>query len=105
MEPTPQAIRQEDIGTDEITITLNSVEISGSPYSSTVTTSDVSASNSTASASPTNLVVGSTSTVTVVLRDDSDNPISGLSSSNFDVSPSGSATASTVSETGHSRNI
>ncbi|HMA79153.1 MAG TPA: invasin domain 3-containing protein, partial [Candidatus Paceibacterota bacterium] len=89
----------QDIGTDEITITLNSVEISGSPYSSTVTASDVSASNSTASASPTNLVAGNSSTVTVVLRDVSDNPITGLSSSNFDVSPSGSATASTVSET------
>jgi hypothetical protein len=88
-----------DIGTDEITITLNSVEISGSPYSSTVTASDVSASNSSASASPTNLVVGTTSTVTVVLRDGSDNPIGGLASSNFDVSPSGSATASTVSQT------
>ncbi|WP_340103379.1 filamin/ABP280 repeat domain-containing protein [Rhodohalobacter sp. 8-1] len=86
-------------GTDEITITLNSVGISGSPYSSTVTTSDVSASNSSATSSPTSLTVGSPSTVTVVLRDGSDNPITGLSSSNFDVNPSGSATASTVTET------
>ncbi|MCA1800516.1 MAG: hypothetical protein LC650_04410, partial [Actinobacteria bacterium] len=89
----------EATGTDEITITLNSVEISGSPYSSTVTTSDVDASNSSATASPTSLVVGNTSTVTVVLRDGSSNLISGLSAPDFNVDASGSATVSTVSET------
>ena len=91
---TPQTI-----GTDEITITLNSIEIFGSPYSSNVTNSEVSASNSSVTANPTNLIVGNTSTVTVVLRDGSDNPIAGLLSSDFDIAPTGSASASTVNET------
>ncbi|MDZ7755149.1 beta strand repeat-containing protein [Rhodohalobacter sp.] len=89
----------ETIGTDDITITLNTIEISGSPYSSDVTTSDVSASNSTVTANPTTLQAGTNSEVTVEVRDGSDNPITGLVSSDFNISVSNSGTAGTITET------
>ncbi|PKD43291.1 invasin domain 3-containing protein [Rhodohalobacter barkolensis] len=89
----------ETIGTDEISITLGTVDISGSPYSSNVTTSDVSASNSTVNAVPETLQAGTNSEVTVELRDGSNNPISGLSSSDFNISVSGNGTSNGFTET------
>ncbi|MCA1800766.1 MAG: hypothetical protein LC650_05685, partial [Actinobacteria bacterium] len=91
---TPQTV-----GTDEITITLNTIEISGSPYPSNVTTSDVNASNSTVTANPVTLQAGSDSEVTVEVRDGSNNPISGLVSGDFNISLSNSGTAGTITET------
>ena len=64
-----------------------------------MTTSDVSSSNSTVSASPLTLQAGSSSEVTVELRDGSNNLISGLSFSDFNVSVSGNGTAGPIAET------
>ncbi|MCA1800354.1 MAG: hypothetical protein LC650_03585, partial [Actinobacteria bacterium] len=89
----------ETIGTDEITIELSGTQISGSPYPSDVTTSDVSASNSTVTVNPTTLQAGSNSEVTVEVRDGSNNPITGLVSTDFNISVSNSGTAGTISET------
>ncbi|MCA1800278.1 MAG: hypothetical protein LC650_03205, partial [Actinobacteria bacterium] len=89
----------ETVGTDEITTTLNTIEISGSPYPSDVSTSDVSVSNSTVTANPTTIQAGSDSEVTVEVRDGSNNPISGLGSGDFNISVSNSGSAGTISET------
>jgi hypothetical protein len=66
------------IGTDNIEIELNGTPIDGSPYESNVTISGISSSNSIVTADPTQLQIGNSSTVTVELRDDIDNLVSGL---------------------------
>jgi len=91
---TPQTI-----GTDGISILLSGTAITGSPYSSDVTTSDVSASNSTVTATPETLQAGNNSLVSVEVRDGSSNPISGLVSGDFSISVSGDGSAGTISET------
>ncbi|MDZ7755140.1 filamin/ABP280 repeat domain-containing protein [Rhodohalobacter sp.] len=65
-------------GTDNIEITLNGSQIPGSPFTSEVTTSDISASVSNVTANPATLQAGNSSTVTVEVRDGSNNPIGGL---------------------------
>jgi hypothetical protein len=84
-------------GLDEIEITLNGAPIVDSPFESTVTTSDISAVNSAVAANPLTLQAGNSSTVTVQLRDGSNNPIGG--ETDFVVTASGDATAGTVTET------
>ena len=86
-------------GTDNIAIELSGEPITGSPFTSDVITSDISPSNSTVTADPTTLQAGSSSTVTVLLRDGSDNPIGGLEDSDFAIAVSGNAGAGSVSET------
>ncbi|WP_158551364.1 Ig-like domain-containing protein [Rhodohalobacter sp. SW132] len=88
----------ENAGTDEVTIELNGTPIDGSPFISEVFTSDISASESSVSADPTELQAGSSSTVTIQLRDESGNPISELFGSDFSINVSGNSTAGSVSE-------
>jgi adhesin/invasin len=92
---TPQAT-----GTDQIDIALSGTPISGSPYSSEVTTSDVDASNSNVTATPETLQAGNNSLVSVEVRDGSNNPVSGLGSGDFSISVSGDGSAGPISETG-----
>ena len=66
-------------GTDIIDISVNDTPINGSPFTSIVTTSDVSSSNSAVSADPLELTAGNNTVLTVTLRDDLDNAVSGLS--------------------------
>ncbi|NBC25951.1 MAG: hypothetical protein GVY08_03750 [Bacteroidetes bacterium] len=91
-------------GDDAITIMVNGSNISGSPFTSSVTTSDISSSESSVSAEPVELVVDNNSTVTIELRDAVGNAISGLSNSDFDVDISGSGEEGAVSETSTSGN-
>jgi len=86
-------------GTDNISIDINSQGISGSPFSSNVATSGISSSVSSVAASVTSLQVGNSSTVSVLLRDDVGNAISGLPGTEFTVDASGSATVGSVTET------
>jgi hypothetical protein len=79
-------------GTDQVNITLGGNPISGSPYSSVVTTGAISAANSTVTVNPSTLAVGGTSTVTITVRDVSNNPVSGLTSDELSVALSGGAT-------------
>src|SRR6056297_3089000 len=87
------------LGEDEISITLNGTNIAGTTYFSTVSTSDVSASNSNVSATPGTLQAGSNSLVTVEVRDGSNNLISGLVSTDFSITVSGNGSAGPISET------
>jgi len=91
-------------GADTITITVNGSNIAGSPFTSSVTTSDISSSESSVSAAPDELVVDNNSTVTIELRDAVGNAIGGLSNSDFDVDISGSGEEGAVSETSTSGN-
>ncbi|MCA1800548.1 MAG: hypothetical protein LC650_04575, partial [Actinobacteria bacterium] len=93
------AYTPETVGDDEITIQLGSVDIAGSPYTSSVSTSDVSASNSSITANPTELQVGNSSEVTVTVQDASNNLISGLTSADFNISVSGNGTPGSITET------
>lgn len=86
-------------GTDNISIELAGVAIQGSPFTSDVIVSDISASNSSVTANPKQLVVGNNSDVTVQLRDGSNNLIGGLAGSDFNISVTGNANAGSVSET------
>jgi hypothetical protein len=86
-------------GEDEIAISLSDAAIVGSPFTSNVTTSDVSASNSSVTADPATLQVGNSSIVTIELRDGSNNPIGGLTGSDFNINVSGNGSAGSVSET------
>ncbi|MCA1800339.1 MAG: Ig-like domain-containing protein, partial [Actinobacteria bacterium] len=88
----------ENAGTDDISIELQGIPIQGSPFTSDVTVSDISASVSTVSATTSELVVGNASTVTVELRDGSNNPITGLSGNDFNVNVSGNGSAGSISE-------
>ncbi|MFU8861358.1 MAG: filamin/ABP280 repeat domain-containing protein, partial [Cyclonatronaceae bacterium] len=91
--------KPETAGTDLITIRLSGTDISGSPYSSIVSAAEVDPSESTVDADPDELKVGETSTVTIVLRDQYDNLISGFVAADFVISFDGVATAGPVSET------
>ncbi|MCA1800162.1 MAG: hypothetical protein LC650_02565, partial [Actinobacteria bacterium] len=93
------AYTPETVGDDQITIELGDIDITGSPYTSSVSTSDVSASNSSVIANPAELQVGNSSEVTVTVRDISNNLISGLTSSDFNTSVSGNGTRGSISET------
>ncbi|MGE0352895.1 MAG: invasin domain 3-containing protein, partial [Gemmatimonadales bacterium] len=68
-------------GTDNIAITLNSVAVAGSPFTSTVSgTGTVSPSLSTVAVSPSTITASagtSQSTITVTVKDQFGNPISG----------------------------
>ncbi|MFN2374174.1 MAG: filamin/ABP280 repeat domain-containing protein [Cyclonatronaceae bacterium] len=86
-------------GTDVITIRLDGVEIPGSPYNSQVSAGSVDPSESTVTADPDELPVGSSSTVTVKLRDEFSNPVTGYTNADFVISLDGNATAGQVSET------
>jgi hypothetical protein len=86
-------------GTDNVSITLGGLNIDGSPFTSEVTVSDISASESSVTTDPASLAAGGSSTVTVQLRDGSGNAIEGLESGDFSISVTGSASASTISET------
>ncbi|MCA1800741.1 MAG: VCBS domain-containing protein, partial [Actinobacteria bacterium] len=88
----------ENAGTDDISIELLGTPIQGSPFTSEVTVSDISASVSTVSATPSELVVGNGSTITVELRDGSNNPIGGLNNADFSIDVSGDASAGSISE-------
>jgi len=59
---------------------------------------EVNPSNSSVSASPTELKVGDSSTVTVELRDDNENLIKGLSEDDFEIELKGSASAGAIQE-------
>ncbi|MCA1800628.1 MAG: Ig-like domain-containing protein, partial [Actinobacteria bacterium] len=85
-------------GSDQVVIELNGSSISRSPYSSTVSTSDISSGESSVSANLTSLQAGSTSQVTIQLRDGSGNLISGLGNSDFSINVSGNGNAGSVSE-------
>jgi hypothetical protein len=84
-------------GSDQVAISLNGTPIADSPYTSTVTTSDISTSNSSVAADPTTLQVGGSSDITVEIRDDNNNLIGGLAG-DINVSVSGNGTAGSVSE-------
>jgi hypothetical protein len=89
----------ETAGTDLITIRLDNVQISGSPYSSQVSAGAVDPSESSVTADPDEVPVGGSSTVTVMLRDEFSNPIAGFTNADFEISLDGNATAGPVSET------
>ncbi|MCA1800683.1 MAG: hypothetical protein LC650_05265, partial [Actinobacteria bacterium] len=89
-------------GTDFFLIEIRGIEISGSPYTSSVSTSGISGSESSVVASAASVQVGSSATVTVQVRDDAGNEISGLSNSDFTISASGDAVAGQVNETSNS---
>lgn len=86
-------------GEDQIEITLDGDPIDGSPFTSEVTTSDVSSANSTASVDPEELRVGNTSTLTITLRDDQNNAVSGLADE-ISISGVGNATFGNITEDG-----
>ena len=88
----------ETAGTDLITIRLDGVDISGSPYSSQVSAGTVDPSGSSVTADPDEVPVGGSSTVTIVLRDEFSNPVSGFTNADFDISLDGTATAGQISE-------
>jgi hypothetical protein len=86
-------------GIDQISIRLDNVEISGSPYTSEVSAAAVDPSNSSADADPDELKRFETSVVTVELRDEFNNRIPGFGDSDFEISFDGVATAGPVTET------
>ncbi|MFO7848151.1 MAG: invasin domain 3-containing protein [Balneolaceae bacterium] len=88
----------ENDGSDQIVVTLDGAGINGSPFTSDVSTGDVSASNSEVTADPTTLQAGNSSLVSVDLRDGSNNPITGLTSTDFSVDITDAGSASTISE-------
>ncbi|MCA1800268.1 MAG: Ig-like domain-containing protein, partial [Actinobacteria bacterium] len=87
-----------EAGTDQ-SITATDGTVTGTSNAFDVQSGSVDADNSTVNASPANLQAGSTSTVTVDLRDGSNNPVSGLTETDFTIGLTGSATAGTISET------
>jgi hypothetical protein len=89
----------ETAGTDQVEIRYNGSSINGSPFNSTVVPADPHPSNSAVSADPDELKAGETSTVTVEVRDDSGNPVGGISSADFVIEIDGNASAGSVSET------
>jgi len=88
----------QNAGTDGISIELQGTPILGSPFTSDVTVSEISSSVSTVTASPSELVVGNASTVTVELRDGSNNPITGLSGNDFNLNVTGNGSVGSISE-------
>ncbi|MDZ7755145.1 invasin domain 3-containing protein [Rhodohalobacter sp.] len=73
--------------------------ITGTSNTFDVQSGGVDADNSAVTADPVTLQAGSASTVTIDLRDGSNNPVSGLTDTDFTIGLTGSATAGTVSET------
>jgi len=88
-------------GNDQIDITLNDIAINGSPFTSQITTSDVSSSNSTVTVDPSEVEAGNSTVLTVTIRDEQNNTISGLAGS-IQLSGLGNATAGTITESGNS---
>lgn len=60
---------------------------------------EINPSNSSIAADPENLQVGNHSTITVELRDDTDNPVEGLEKEAFVIELTGNASAGPISET------
>ncbi|MCA1800626.1 MAG: hypothetical protein LC650_04980, partial [Actinobacteria bacterium] len=86
-------------GDDIVEAFLSGIELSNSPQISTVSASEVSASESIVLADPEVLQVGDESTVTVEVKDAAGNMIAGLDNSDFFLNVSGNATSGLVSET------
>ncbi|MCH8549676.1 MAG: Ig-like domain-containing protein [Balneolaceae bacterium] len=66
------------IGEDQIAIELNGEAISGSPFSSEITASDISSTNSSVAVDPDLVQAGNSSVVTITLRDEENNPVAGM---------------------------
>ncbi len=86
-----------ETGTNE-TISADDGSISGISNEFEVESGGVDAENSNVSANPTNLEVGNNSTLTIELRDGSNNLVSGVENSDFTIDVSGNGTAGSVSE-------
>nr|WP_245212727.1 filamin/ABP280 repeat domain-containing protein [Rhodohalobacter sp. SW132] len=91
--------RPEQAGTDQIEILFNGDPVADSPYTSEISPADISPSVSTVTADPLALSPGEYSTVTIELRDEFDNPISGLGDSDFTVSLGEETNRSSIEET------
>lgn len=70
----------ESAGEDEVSIELNGTPINGSPFTSSVTTTEVSTETSFAAISDAEVTVGEPVELTITVRDDQDNPLTGLES-------------------------
>ena len=85
-------------------ITAADGSVSGASNTFDVQSGGVDAGNSSVSASPETLQAGDNSTLTIELRDGGDNPVTGLSDSDFEITVTGSGTAGTVTESGSTGN-
>jgi len=95
------AYTPDNSGTDQVGIELNGTAIDGSPYESEITADgvEISGSNSSVSADPSELEVGENSTVTIELRDDNNNEVERMEDSDFIIDLTGNAVAGEVTET------
>ncbi|MCA1800292.1 MAG: Ig-like domain-containing protein, partial [Actinobacteria bacterium] len=90
-------ITVSEAGTNQ-TITATDGTVTGTSNTFDVQSGGVDADNSAVTADPANLQAGNSSTVTIELRDGSNNPVSGLADTDFTIGLTGSATAGTVTE-------
>ncbi|MDZ7755139.1 hypothetical protein [Rhodohalobacter sp.] len=86
------------------TITATDGTVTGTSNTFDVQSGGVDADNSTVAADPATLQAGNASTVTIDLRDGSNNPVSGLTDTDFTIGLTGSATDGTVTE-GYGRHL
>lgn len=89
----------EQAGNDQIEILYENQPVADSPYTSIISSGEISPAESSVTATPHTLTIGEYSTVTIELQDAFNNPITGLVDSDFTIDLGTETTQTPIEET------